>query len=147
MSKVILAIAYEAYQFNVFYQLFQKLEGERKYNFIIYSPYYLPNTEQYVQLCTISGFHYIYSTTKYGGDAAVLDQIDNLSASLHNVPIKKNTSNQFPRTYLILKNKLRDIGRFPVTRFKKNLLYLLKKLDGMNLYKKITQEILEFVDY
>ncbi|HAT8915635.1 TPA: hypothetical protein JBB04_12195 [Legionella pneumophila subsp. pneumophila] len=147
MSKVILAIAYEAYQFNVFYQLFQKLEGERKYNFIIYSPYYLPNTEQYVQLCTTSGFHYIYSTTKYGGDAAVLDQIDNLSASLHNVPIKKNTSNQFPRTYLILKNKLRDIGRFPVTRFKKNLLYLLKKLDGMNLYKKITQEILEFVDY
>lgn len=28
MSKVILAIAYEAYQFNVFYQLFQKLEGK-----------------------------------------------------------------------------------------------------------------------
>ncbi|HFR5646733.1 TPA: hypothetical protein ACHWUN_003215, partial [Legionella pneumophila] len=56
-------------------------------------------------------------------------------------------SNQFLRTYLILKNKFRDLARFPVTRFKKILLYLLKKLDDLDLYKKITKEILEFVDY
>lgn len=89
MSNTVLAIVYEAYQFNVFFQLFQKLAGERKYNFIMYSPYYLPNTEQYIQLCTRDGFHYIYSTTKYGGDAGVLDQIDNLSINLNNICVTK----------------------------------------------------------
>ncbi|HAU0135730.1 TPA: hypothetical protein JBF03_16310, partial [Legionella pneumophila] len=38
-------------------------------------------------------------------------------------------------------------ARLPVTRFKKILLYLLKKLDDLDLYKKITKEILEFIDY
>ncbi|ANN91838.1 Uncharacterised protein [Legionella pneumophila] len=147
MSNTVLAIVYEAYQFNVFFQLFQKLAGERKYNFIMYSPYYLPNTEQYIQLCTRDGFHYIYSTTKYGGDAGVLDQIDNLSINLNNVCVTKNKSNQFLRTYLILKNKFRELARLPVTRFKKILLYLLKKLDDLDLHKKITKEILEFIDY
>lgn len=147
MSNTVLAIVYEAYQFNVFFQLFQKLAGERKYNFIMYSPYYLPNTEQYIQLCTRDGFHYIYSTTKYGGDAGVLDQIDNLSINLNNICVTKNKSNQFLRTYLILKNKFRELARLPVTRFKKILLYLLKKLDDLDLYKKITKEILEFIDY
>ncbi|HDO9929914.1 TPA: hypothetical protein P5R47_000710, partial [Legionella pneumophila] len=146
MSNTVLAIVYEAYQFNVFFQLFQKLAGERKYNFIMYSPYYLPNTEQYIQLCTRDGFHYIYSTTKYGGDAGVLDQIDNLSINLNNVCVTKNKSNQFLRTYLILKNKFRELARLPVTRFKKILLYLLKKLDDLDLHKKITKEILEFID-
>ncbi|HCX3350440.1 TPA: hypothetical protein OZL07_003192, partial [Legionella pneumophila] len=75
MSKVILAIVYEAYQFNVFFQLFQKLAEEKKYNFIMYSPYYLPNTEQYIEVCANSRFHYIYNTTKHGGDAFVFEQI------------------------------------------------------------------------
>ncbi|MFO2979591.1 hypothetical protein SCO50_03525 [Legionella pneumophila serogroup 1] len=147
MSKIVLAIVYEAYQFNVFFQLFQKLAEERKYNFIMYSPYYLPNTEQYIEVCANNRFHYIYNTTKHGGDALVFEQISSLNLDSDDMPPQKAMRARLIRACLILKKKFKDLYRLPVKGFKKSLLFFLKILDKWNSYKVKTDGILKFVRY
>ncbi|HAU0626923.1 TPA: hypothetical protein JBG57_14540, partial [Legionella pneumophila] len=106
-DKVILAIIYEAAQFFAFYELFCKLKEDKKFCFIIYCPYYLPETEQYKILCTKNNFFYIYDTNSQGGDADILNQIKNLNLSKNHNKYNKSIYGHILRNGFILKNKIR----------------------------------------
>ncbi|HBD7166278.1 TPA: hypothetical protein KKW79_003074, partial [Legionella pneumophila] len=109
--------------------------------------YYLPNTEQYIEVCANSRFHYIYNTTKHGGDAFVFEQISALNLHPNDMPLPKAMRTCLIRACLILKKKFKDLYRLPVKVFKKSLLFFLKILDKWSLYKVKTDGILKFVGY
>ena len=145
MTKVVFAVIYEAYQFNVFIQLFQKLSSKKNYNFIIYSPYYLPHTERYLQICGDEGFHYIYSTTSQGGDANVFEQINKIQFHYDNNKCSKPRHYSTRRAVFLIRNNIKYFFRLPIIIFKKMLLNFIS-IGKFKVFKNRSGKILEYIN-
>lgn len=75
VSRCCVYLIYEAGNFRPALDLCVALKKDRGFTPVLFSPYYLPDTEKYIELSNIEGIPYIHEVTSLGGYADIGSQL------------------------------------------------------------------------
>lgn len=87
-EKTLIYIVYEAGNFQPALDLCVEIKKRRDVRCILYSPYFLPKTEEYIATALRFGFLYLHEVNPLGGDANLAEQIESASIEINAVAPK-----------------------------------------------------------